>query len=559
MYRIDDPSASPTLPVPEAALTEGYWTEGNPGSGIVATLERASWFNMVQEELRAIVVAAGLTPSKTTYNQVLSAIKRIGQNTVVLADTGAVNAYTAVNAVPLVAGTWVDGVVQAVKIAHTNTGASTYAPDGLTAIPIYGLGLQPLQGGELLLNGTAILMHATIAGVNSGNPICVLMECAGGAQQVPPATASQHAVQLVQVQSGSATYAADTGTANAYEIPIAPAPSTLYDGMLIRFKASHSNTGASTLALGSQTPIPLLGAGFSSDASSLQGGEIVAGYFYEVVYSVGLVAWILTGQAGGAQQVPPATASQHAVQLGQVGHGQCRLSVTNTTTLTLAPYGGNNLIINGVPRQIPGAGVTISNASLAASTVYYVYASWTGSAIQLNLSATGHSTATSGIETKTGDTTQTLVGMIATNSSSQFVDSATQRFTLNWFNRRGLLGGTGYNTPTSFAVQTATEITSNLRVSFLLWADEAIYFNTEGTVSNNSAGSTVTVQTYIQGTPFGSIVSATSAIANAKVPFSSTATTGNLEGTINIIELYGSVDANTGTLQSGAIHFQTKG
>ncbi|KAH0438436.1 glycine-rich domain-containing protein [Paraburkholderia fungorum] len=198
MYRIDDPSASPTLPVPEAALTEGYWTEGNPGSGIVATLERASWFNMVQEELRAIVVAAGLTPSKTTYNQVLSAIKRIGQNTVVLADTGAVNAYTAVNAVPLVAGTWVDGVVQAVKIAHTNTGASTYAPDGLTAIPIYGLGLQPLQGGELLLNGTAILMHATIAGVNSGNPICVLMECAGGAQQVAPATASQHAMQLGQ-------------------------------------------------------------------------------------------------------------------------------------------------------------------------------------------------------------------------------------------------------------------------------------------------------------------------------------------------------------------------
>lgn len=198
MYRIDDPSASATLPTPEAALTEGYWTEGNPGSGIPATLERASWFNMVQEELRAIVVAAGLTPSKTTYNQVLSAIKRIGQNTVVLPDTGTANVYTAVNAVPLVSGTWVDGVVQAVKIAHTNTGASTYAPDGLTAIPIYGLGLQPLQGGELLLNGTAILMHATIAGVNSGNPICVLMECAGGAQQVPPATASQHAVQLGQ-------------------------------------------------------------------------------------------------------------------------------------------------------------------------------------------------------------------------------------------------------------------------------------------------------------------------------------------------------------------------
>ncbi|MBB5444660.1 hypothetical protein HDG38_003289 [Paraburkholderia sp. WSM4177] len=164
--------------------------------------------NMIQEELRAIVVAAGITPSKTTYTQVLSAIKRLGQNTVVLADTGAANAYSAVNATPLVAGTWLDGVVQQVKIAHANTGASTYAPDGLTAIPIYGLGLQPLQGGELVVGGTAVLMHATIAGVNSGNPICVLMECAGGAQQVTAGTQSNHAVNLGQFGSsiGSSGY-----------------------------------------------------------------------------------------------------------------------------------------------------------------------------------------------------------------------------------------------------------------------------------------------------------------------------------------------------------------
>jgi hypothetical protein len=75
MYRIDDATAATTLPVPEAALTEGYWTEGNPGTGTPATLERASWFNMVQEELRAIPVAAGLTPSKTAYNQILTALK----------------------------------------------------------------------------------------------------------------------------------------------------------------------------------------------------------------------------------------------------------------------------------------------------------------------------------------------------------------------------------------------------------------------------------------------------------------------------------------------------
>jgi len=51
----------------------------------------------------------------------------------------------------------------------------------------------------IAVNGTAVLMHATISGVNGGNPIAVLMECAGGSQQISPATASQHAVQLGQV------------------------------------------------------------------------------------------------------------------------------------------------------------------------------------------------------------------------------------------------------------------------------------------------------------------------------------------------------------------------
>lgn len=135
----------------------------------------------------------------TLETNLIAAIRSVTKTGVILADTGAANAYTAVNVPPLVAGTWIDGVVQQVKIAHANTGASTYAPDGLTAIPIYGLGLQPLQGGEMFAGGTAVLMHATIAGVNGGNPICVLMECAGGAQQIAPATQSQHAVQLGQL------------------------------------------------------------------------------------------------------------------------------------------------------------------------------------------------------------------------------------------------------------------------------------------------------------------------------------------------------------------------
>ncbi|MDB5822154.1 MAG: hypothetical protein JWR21_858 [Herminiimonas sp.] len=76
MFRIDDPSAAPALPAPEAAGTEGYFTEGNPGV-TAASLVRASFLNMIQEELRAVVVAGGLTPSKTTYNQLLLALQAL--------------------------------------------------------------------------------------------------------------------------------------------------------------------------------------------------------------------------------------------------------------------------------------------------------------------------------------------------------------------------------------------------------------------------------------------------------------------------------------------------
>ena len=76
MFRIDDPSAAVALPTPEAALTEAYITEGVPGV-TAPTLVRASWLNMIQEELRAIVIAGGLTPSKTTYTQVRDAIQQM--------------------------------------------------------------------------------------------------------------------------------------------------------------------------------------------------------------------------------------------------------------------------------------------------------------------------------------------------------------------------------------------------------------------------------------------------------------------------------------------------
>ncbi|NHR07636.1 hypothetical protein HA052_20825 [Chromobacterium haemolyticum] len=203
MFQIDNSTAATTQPASTSPGTPGFFTDGNPVNGTAPTVVPAEWLNAVMMELVNVVTGAGLTLNKAAFNQVLTAVKRLGQKTVVLTDTGAANAYTATNSPALAAGDLVGGLVQQVSIAHANTGASTYSPDGQTAAPIYGLALQPLQGGELPVGGVAVLMRATIAGVNSGNPIWILMECAGGAQQVPNATQSQHAVALGQLTAAT--------------------------------------------------------------------------------------------------------------------------------------------------------------------------------------------------------------------------------------------------------------------------------------------------------------------------------------------------------------------
>ncbi len=133
----------------------------------------------------------------TLEANLLIAIRAAGRQTTVLTDTGAVNTYAAANTPALAALPTTSGYSQRVNIANANTGAATYAPDGLAPKPIYGLALQPLQGGELPA-GIAVMMYLVQAGVNGGNGAWIIVESLGGASQIPLATKSQHAMQLGQ-------------------------------------------------------------------------------------------------------------------------------------------------------------------------------------------------------------------------------------------------------------------------------------------------------------------------------------------------------------------------
>lgn len=76
MRRIFDPTAAASLPaVPTLAGVDGFFTGGNPTGGVPATRVRAWWLNMVQEELIALLTAAGITPNVASNAQVLAALQ----------------------------------------------------------------------------------------------------------------------------------------------------------------------------------------------------------------------------------------------------------------------------------------------------------------------------------------------------------------------------------------------------------------------------------------------------------------------------------------------------
>jgi hypothetical protein len=78
MQRIDGPTRSATLPVPRAVgiggNAPGYFQDGNPLNNTPPTTLDRDWANMVQEELVAPIIAAGLTLDKADHGQLLAAL-----------------------------------------------------------------------------------------------------------------------------------------------------------------------------------------------------------------------------------------------------------------------------------------------------------------------------------------------------------------------------------------------------------------------------------------------------------------------------------------------------
>lgn len=140
--------------VPSVGLVNGKFVDENPVTGTPGSLIPAVWGNSVTQELLGVITGAGMVPDEADLGQLILAVRKINQSGLVdyAVDTGTtVNAYIATYkpAPPSL----VDGLVLRFKAARANTGASTFAPNGLAAKPILGMDHNALQRGEITNGG----------------------------------------------------------------------------------------------------------------------------------------------------------------------------------------------------------------------------------------------------------------------------------------------------------------------------------------------------------------------------------------------------------------------
>ena len=178
-----------------------------------------------------------------------------------------------------------------------------------------------------------------------------------------------------------------------------------------------------------------------------------------------------------------------------------KLRHVSATALSFKPFNGSTIKINGALYEIPAAGIVglantgirvngVAGQNLATGTRYYVYAFVNAGVLTADFSTTGHSTSTAagnvGTEIKTGDDTRSLIGMVRTNASAQFVNTVKSRLVISWFNR-GEISLLGSYDPMQQASITSGfyDLVANA-IELVTWDDEAININVNGWMANNT-------------------------------------------------------------------------
>lgn len=192
--------------VPNAGLVGGKFVDEDAIAGTIGSIIPSSWGNAVTDEIIAVIRDAGLSPDEGDAAQMVRAIRILQQGQVggYAADSGIANAYAATYTPDVTALT--DGMVLRFKAANTNTGPSTFAPNGLPPKAIVNSQYSELVAGDIK-SGHVVWLQYKFNG-DVGRWVSILNSV------IPDATESQKGVVELatnaETQSGTDTAKAVT-------------------------------------------------------------------------------------------------------------------------------------------------------------------------------------------------------------------------------------------------------------------------------------------------------------------------------------------------------------
>lgn len=187
--------------------------------------------------------------------------------------------------------------------------------------------------------------------------------------------------------------------------------------------------------------------------------------------------------------------------------GQGRLTRVSGTSLKFGQFNGTRIPVKTsgawALRDITSAGVLSGNPTtasnfvdgassqtLAANTVYLVTVFDNSGTLTLDFrtTLTHVPDTTTGVEIASGVDTRTVVGLIRTNATPNFVDSATQRFTRSWFNPVNAPLLNTFSADRTANTGTYAEMNTEIRIEFVIFSGETATISVNGSVSNSNAG-----------------------------------------------------------------------
>lgn len=209
MYWLDNNTGVPTAPTPPAVIstTKRYFTNG--GSGVQPSIPEDLWFNMVTDELLAVLAEAGISPDKASHTQLRDAIKKVVANAAATqAEVNESNPANQVDKYVTVKTLWgwvkqatesVLGMMKVATQAQTNAGtaddvavtpkklragfAVSLVANGYIALPTWMGGLI-IQWGNANNAGSATSnVTLPIAFPNASFAVCITGVQGGGNQQ----------------------------------------------------------------------------------------------------------------------------------------------------------------------------------------------------------------------------------------------------------------------------------------------------------------------------------------------------------------------------------------